>query len=163
VNLCANGVCWRDGAIHRRAQDLRAGSGTNCIQKMSTLSVNCLDFKQNNEMHPIIEHRKQELKSICENLNIKRLYVFGSVVTGDAFNDDSDLDFLLAFDNSLSPIEYSENYFELLRRLKDLFNREVDIVTERSLSNPYFIDSVNKSKVEVYEAGNFAKNVVQEI
>jgi uncharacterized protein len=33
-----------------------------------------------------------------------------------------------------------------------LFNREIDVITERSLSNPYFIESVNKSKVLIYEA-----------
>lgn len=103
-------------------------------------------------MQPIIEYRKEELKRICERLKIRRLYAFGSAVSSDKFRENSDIDFLITFDDSISPEEYSENYFQLMYRLKELFNREIDVITERSLSNPYFIDSVNKSKVLIYEA-----------
>jgi predicted nucleotidyltransferase len=103
-------------------------------------------------MQPIIEDRKEELKRICERLKIRRLYAFGSAVSSDKFRENSDIDFLITFDDSISPEEYSENYFQLMDRLKELFNREIDVITERSLSNPYFIDSVNKSKVLIYEA-----------
>lgn len=103
-------------------------------------------------MQPIIEDRKEELKRICERLKIRRLYAFGSAVSSDKFRENSDIDFLITFDDSISPEEYSENYFQLMYRLKELFNREIDVITERSLSNPYFIDSVNKSKVLIYEA-----------
>jgi uncharacterized protein len=103
-------------------------------------------------MQPIIEDRKEELKRICERLKIRRLYAFGSAVSSDKFRENSDIDFLITFDDSISPEEYSENYFQLMDRLKELFNREIDVITERSLSNPYFIESVNKSKVLIYEA-----------
>ncbi len=103
-------------------------------------------------MHAIIEERKDELKDICEKLKIKRLYAFGSAVTADRFGENSDIDFLISFDESISPGEYSENYFQLHYRLREIFNREIDIITERSLSNPYFIESLNKSKVLIYEA-----------
>jgi len=36
--------------------------------------------------------------------------------------------------------------------LRELLGRDVDIVTERTLSNPYFIESLNESKVLLYEA-----------
>jgi len=103
-------------------------------------------------MQPIVENRKEELKRICERLKIRRLYAFGSAVSSDKFRENSDIDFLITFDESISPEEYSENYFQLMDRLKELFNREIDVITERSLSNPYFIESVNKSKVLIYEA-----------
>ena len=103
-------------------------------------------------MQPIIEDRKEELKRICERLKIRRLYAFGSAVSSDKFRENSDIDFLITFDDSISPEEYSENYFQLMDRLKELFNREIDVITERSLSNPYFIESVNKNKVLIYEA-----------
>lgn len=103
-------------------------------------------------MQSIIEQRKEELKNICESLKIRRLYAFGSAVTSDKFKEDSDIDFLISFDDKISPEEYSENYFQLKYRLRELFNREIDVITERSLSNPYFIESVNKNKVQIYEA-----------
>jgi uncharacterized protein len=103
-------------------------------------------------MQQIIEQRKHELKIICKKLKIKRLYAFGSAVTADKFSKKSDIDFLISFDDSISPEEYSENYFQLQYSLRELFNREIDVITERSLSNPYFIESLNKNKVLIYEA-----------
>jgi uncharacterized protein len=103
-------------------------------------------------MQPIIEQRKEDLKHICESLKIRRLFVFGSAVSSDKFSENSDIDFLISFDDKISPEEYSENYFQLQYRLRALFNREIDIITDRSLSNPYFIESLNKNKVLIYEA-----------
>lgn len=102
-------------------------------------------------MQAIIEKRKDDLKSICKTLGIKRLYVFGSVVSG-RFTKNSDIDFLISFADHLTIEEYTDNYFSLHYRLKELFNREIDIVTERTLSNPYFIESINKTKQLIYEA-----------
>jgi len=82
---------------------------------------------------------------------LKKLYAFGSAVT-DNFTDESDIDFLISFDEKLSVEEYTDNYFALHYKLRELFNREIDIVTERSLSNPYFIESVNETKMLIYEA-----------
>ena len=49
----------------------------------------------------------------------------------------SDLDFLVAFDNT-APAVFAQAYFELKEGLKSLFGRPVDLVTESSLANPYF-------------------------
>lgn len=104
-------------------------------------------------MQVILSNKKDELKQICQLLNVKRLYAFGSVVSGD-FGDDSDIDFLISFVEHLSPEQYTENYFALQYKLRELFNRDIDIVTERTLSNPYFIESLNESKELIYEAWN---------
>ena len=102
-------------------------------------------------MQPILTNKRKELKRICKLLNVTRLYAFGSVVKGK-FTNDSDIDFLISFAENLSPEEYADNYFSLHYKLRELFNREIDIVTERTLSNPYFIESVNESKKLIYEA-----------
>ena len=102
-------------------------------------------------MQLILEKRKEDLKSICKILHIKRLYAFGSVVS-DTFNEKSDIDFLISFADNLSVEEYTNNYFLLHYKLRELFNREIDIVTERTLSNPYFIESINETKELIYEA-----------
>jgi uncharacterized protein len=34
--------------------------------------------------------------------------------------------------------------------LRDLFNREIDLVTERSLKNPYFINELNETRFLIY-------------
>ena len=101
-------------------------------------------------MQQIVEKNRAKLTQLCKSLNIKRMNVFGSVVT-DKFNDDSDIDFLILFSEDLSVGEYTDNYFELHYKLREIFNREIEIVTEPTLSNPYFIESINESKQLIYE------------
>lgn len=79
------------------------------------------------------------------------MYAFGSVVT-DNFSDDSDIDFLFSFFDNLTVEEYTNNYFAFQYQLREIFDREIDLVTERTLSNPYFIESINETKELIYEA-----------
>ncbi len=102
-------------------------------------------------MQQLIEKHKKELIDISKTLKINKLYIFGSA-TSDDFNDDSDIDFLISFADNLSIDEYTDNYFKLQYKLRELFNRDIDIVTERTLSNPFFIESINESKQLIYEA-----------
>ena len=101
-------------------------------------------------MNQIISEHIDELTKICESLNIKRMNVFGSAVSGK-FNKESDIDFLIKFSEELTGEQYAENYFKLHYKLKELFNREIDIITEPTLSNPFFIESINNSKQLIYE------------
>ena len=102
-------------------------------------------------MQQIIENKKDELISLCKFLKIQRMNVFGSVVTGN-FDKDSDIDLLISFSDKLSIEEYTNNYFTLHYKLREIFNRDIDIVTELTLSNPYFIESINETKQLIYEA-----------
>lgn len=102
-------------------------------------------------MQQLLAKSKNELIAICQALSIKRLYAFGSVVS-EKFDDDSDIDFLISFSDNLTVAEYTNNYFILQYKLRELFKREIDIVTERTLSNPCFIESINESKLLIYEA-----------
>jgi len=52
----------------------------------------------------------------------------------------------------LSHEEYTDMYFSLHEKLEALFNRKVDLLTERSLSNPYFIAKVEQTKMLLYAA-----------
>ncbi len=101
-------------------------------------------------MVKLIEENKDQLKRLCEKYDIKTMYLFGSV-TSDEFKDSSDVDILISFQD-IPFDKYTDNYFELHEELEKLFNRKVDLVTERSLSNPYFIQSVEKSKQLLYAA-----------
>ncbi|MCK4661732.1 MAG: nucleotidyltransferase domain-containing protein [Bacteroidales bacterium] len=102
-------------------------------------------------MQQILENQKKNLNMICQSLKVKRLYAFGSVVT-ENFRKNSDIDFLISFEDDISFEEYTNNYFLLHYKLEELFHRKIDIVTERTLSNPYFIDSINETKKLIYEA-----------
>jgi predicted nucleotidyltransferase len=55
---------------------------------------------------------------------------------------------------SFKPLDYGEyanNYFQTVEMFEKTFNRHVDLVTDKSLKNPYFIKSVNQNKVLIYE------------
>ena len=79
------------------------------------------------------------------------MYVFGSANT-DAFTPQSDIDFLIDFEKDISIAEYTDNYFALQYALREMFGREIDLVTENSLSNPYFIQDVEQTKELIYAA-----------
>lgn len=101
-------------------------------------------------MNRIISDKIDELKSLCNIYNVKTMYAFGSVCT-DKFDDDSDIDLLISFDN-LSIEQYTDNYFDLHYKLQDLFNRKIDLLTDNSLSNPYFIKRMEQTKQLIYAA-----------
>jgi len=102
-------------------------------------------------MQEILENKIKDLQIICSNLGVKRLYAIGSVVS-DNFKQESDMDFLISFSENLSIEQYTNNYFSLHYLLQDLFKRRIDLVTERTLSNPYLIESIEESKQLIYEA-----------
>ena len=91
-----------------------------------------------------------KVKALCMTHNVKSLFAFGSVCT-ERFNDKSDVDLLISF-NSMDFGDYADAYFDLADKFEDLFHRPVDLVTDKSLSNPYFIDSVNQTKTLIYGA-----------
>jgi predicted nucleotidyltransferase len=97
-----------------------------------------------------IEKYKDKLQRLCEKYDIKTMYLFGSA-TSSEFKDSSDIDILISF-KEIPFDKYTDNYFELHEELEKLFNRKVDFLTERSLSNPYFIQSVEKTKKLLYAA-----------
>ena len=101
-------------------------------------------------MIKIIEDNIDVLRELCQTYDVKTMYVFGSVCTDD-FKDDSDIDILISF-KDISIEKYTDNYFELHYRLEELFNRKIELLTENSLSNPYFIESVEETKQLLYAA-----------
>lgn len=100
-------------------------------------------------MNLIIKNNLQSIRNICKEHNVKNLYAFGSVCT-DEFSDDSDIDLLLSF-KDISIEEYADNYFKLHDLFQDLLSRKIDLMTENSLSNPYFIKEMEKTKTQLYE------------
>jgi len=96
-----------------------------------------------------LKDRQSELHAVCRRFGVARLEVFGSAVTESFDPDTSDLDFIVDFADR-SP-GYADRYLAFAEALEGLFNRNVDLVTERSLSNPYFTDSVDKTRMVLYD------------
>ena len=92
---------------------------------------------------------KEKIRKIFKSHKVEKAYVFGSVLTND-FNEDSDLDFLVKFKAGLDPLNKGELWWNLHDTLREYFNREIDIVTETSLKNPYFIKELEDTKEMIY-------------
>jgi len=101
-------------------------------------------------MNAFISKYQSSIDKICQSLSVDQLYIFGSAAKG-SLNKESDLDFLVSFANGLSAEKYADNYFQLHRALEDLFKRKIDLLTDRQLSNPFFIENINSTKTLVYE------------
>jgi hypothetical protein len=101
-------------------------------------------------MLALIEHKITELRKLCKEFDVARMYVFGSASTGNS-TFDSDIDLLISF-KDISFEKYTDNYFELHEQLELLLEKRVDLITERSLKNPYFIASLEDSKKLIYVA-----------
>ena len=101
-------------------------------------------------INPFLAEKLPEVQRLFKEHKIKRAYAFGSVVT-DKFNDESDVDFLINYDDDLDPADRGELLISLDFKLQDFLKREVDVVTEKYLRNPYLIESINKSKELIYE------------
>jgi predicted nucleotidyltransferase len=100
-------------------------------------------------MQKLLIDNMEKINALCRNHNVRSLFAFGSVVT-DRFNDKSDIDLLVSF-NPMEYGDYADTYFKLAENFEKLFKRQVDLVTEKSLKNPYFIESVNQTKTLLYE------------
>jgi len=99
-------------------------------------------------MHSIIADNMPHIQRICEQQNVHTLFAFGSVCD-NSFNDSSDIDLLVSF-KPLDYGDYADNYFQIAERFEKVFQRPVDLITEKSLKNPYFMESVNQTKILLY-------------
>lgn len=96
----------------------------------------------------IIPYLPRILK-LFEVYKIKKAYLFGSVLR-ENFSKESDLDLIVNIQDGLDPVEAGENLWNLTFELEDLIQRKVDLHTERSLKNPFFIEEVNQTKYQIY-------------
>jgi len=100
---------------------------------------------------PHIQAHKAELHALCREYGVERLELFGSA-TSEAFDAaSSDLDVIVRF-NGASP-GYADRYLDFAKAPEELFGRDVDLVTERSISNPYFRKPVDSTREVVYDPG----------
>ena len=99
-------------------------------------------------MMEILKEYINQIQILCKQYHVLRLFVFGSILT-NRFNQDSDIDFLVDFDN-VDLYEYADNYFDFKYSLQDLFQKEVDLIENKAITNPYFKKNIENSKQLIY-------------
>ena len=92
-----------------------------------------------------------DIAELCEEFGVERLELFGSAATGEV-EEANDIDFIVRFADR-SP-GYANRYLDFAEALEELLDRKVDLVTERSIQNPYFRRSVDASRRVIYDRGS---------
>lgn len=101
------------------------------------------------KMNKLLKHNLPQIINYCRENDVEKLHAFGSITT-DNFTDKSDVDLIIKF-KAIPFDQYSDNFFRLHELFEIIFQRKVDLITENSLSNPYFIKKVNQTKTLLYE------------
>ena len=86
-----------------------------------------------------------------QSAQIVRLELFGSAAGPEFRPAASDVDLVVEF-GELESGRYADAYFGLLAGLEALFGRDVDLVVDRAIRNPYFRQKIDQSRTLLYAA-----------
>ncbi len=108
-------------------------------------------------MQPVLEKNINAVIELCKSHHVKKLYAFGSVISGD-FTEDSDVDLLYEMDYSgfdfdnLKDMPYDPFlvFCDLKERLENVFTKKVDLIPNQDFKNPYFVKEMEKTKTLLY-------------
>ena len=96
-----------------------------------------------------VERQRSAVAALCQQYRVRKLRVFGSAATGAFVPATSDLDFVAEFAGTHSA-DYPDRYLDFAEALERLFQRRVDLLTERAIRNPYFLEGIKDTRRDVY-------------
>jgi predicted nucleotidyltransferase len=99
-------------------------------------------------MQNIIQVNLKQIQQLMHAYGVTRAYAFGSAAT-NTMHADSDVDFVIRFKPDMDFQTYGHNYFELLYALQKLLKRDVELVAEETITNPYLMQNINSQKMDV--------------
>jgi uncharacterized protein len=101
-------------------------------------------------MSSVLEKNKDKLAEVCRRFRVRRLEVFGSAARDDFDPAKSDFDFIVSFADK-TPGTYADRYFDFAAAIEKLLGRRIDLLTERSIRNPYFQREIQAARQIVYD------------
>jgi uncharacterized protein len=100
-------------------------------------------------MTTAIDSHQGHIQALCRMFEVQSLELFGSA-TGAGFDPArSDVDFIVDFGSGEQP-DLFNRYFGLKQALEQTLGRSVDLVMSGALTNPHFVDAVNRTRQPVY-------------
>lgn len=102
------------------------------------------------DLKETIRCRMSEFLSLCYTHNVKTLYAFGSSVSKEFDESNSDIDLVIDIDCD-DPIERGEKLMSIWDKFEQLFRRKVDLLTNSSIRNPILRKSIDASKILIYD------------
>ncbi len=99
-------------------------------------------------MEKIIEQNLPQIKQLMQQYGVEKAYLFGSAAKG-TMKQDSDVDFIIRFPDDMHYTTYADNYFALADALEALLKKDVELVAEETIQNPYLLQSINSHKMQL--------------
>ena len=96
----------------------------------------------------VIDKHTRDIQKLCTRYKVYRLYAFGSALT-PPFDANSDIDFIVEFQPQ-NIKDYADNYFNLKFALEDTFKRQIDLLEEKAIHNPYFKSAIKNHRQLIY-------------
>jgi len=96
-------------------------------------------------IQPILVNRLEQVRKILRSHRVKSAFAFGSVCR-ETFDQESDIDLLVDFEDGIDPIAYGQLYWDLAEQLEKAVDRSVDLVTLSSIRNAYFLQEVEATR-----------------
>jgi predicted nucleotidyltransferase len=99
-------------------------------------------------IHTEVQTHLPELRKLLLSKKVESAFLFGSACT-DHLTDKSDIDIIIKFKDGIDPVLQGDLWWEIYFSLEELLKRPIDLLTERSIENPYFKSEIEKSKVMI--------------
>jgi hypothetical protein len=103
------------------------------------------------DVHPRVHEHRAAIEDLCVRHHVERLELFGSATTGEFQPGRSDFDLLVRFGN-VPEGGHADAYFGLLDGLEEFLDAHVDLVVVEAVRNPYFLETIERTRTPVYAA-----------
>ena len=98
---------------------------------------------------PGLDYDEQALAELCQRWHIRELRLFGSQARGEA-RPDSDVDLMASFYEGQKPDLW--DFVELIHEFEEFFGKDVDLLTDQPIKNPFRRASIHRDLTTIYAA-----------
>ncbi len=95
-----------------------------------------------------IDDLKRDIPEVCKRYRIAYVDAYGSIARNEQ-GENSDIDLIIELEEPRRE-SISKRFFGFIHALEDHYGQQVDVLTEKSLKNPYLIRSIEKDRVRIY-------------
>lgn len=99
------------------------------------------------QLEPLLPH----IAVLCRRYGVEKLDLFGSATSPRFDTNRSDFDFIVSFSLEARSQAF-DNFFGLREDLKELLGREVDLLTDQQIRNPYLRREIDENRRALYAA-----------
>jgi predicted nucleotidyltransferase len=114
-----------------------------CIGKMTTAAP----------LPELLQVKLQPLLELYERYGVEKLELFGSAARGEFDPAHSDLDFIVQMKGRREP-GYAARFCDFADALEVPYGRQVDLLTELMIKNPYFKAAIAQERTVLLETAH---------